>query len=113
MEPLGAKVAVAARVKGQPGVARAGYTTGEIKGTPAGELKNTDENFVDTTAGALTISVLCAFLIALAILAVTAPRRSVRSRVERFVSPPAADDECAWSGALLERVFGEGDGNRR
>jgi tight adherence protein B len=109
LEPLGTNVRVAARVAGQSGVATSGYSTEPIKGATAAELAAGDEPFADTTLGVLVISIVCALLLALAIFAVLAPRRSVRTRVERFVAAPAAGDEKAWTATLVERVFGDGD----
>ena len=101
---LGETVEVAVRVDGQDGVAMAGYTTKALAApTTSG---GGDEPFLETTAGALLISLLCAALLGAAVLVVMAPRRSVRARVEQYVAGGPVHDEKAWSAMLVDRVFG-------
>lgn len=103
---LGQRVRVAVRVAGQPGVASTTYKTRALN-LSTGTVRDIDTPFVETTLGALLISLAVAALLGLALYVLTAPRRSVRARVEQFVSPPPPrEDDKAWSGALLERVFG-------
>src|SRR5262249_14344012 len=79
--PLGSKVAVRASVAGR-GVTYATYSTPAIPAAgpsgPAGKAQPTP--FWHSTAAALLISLVCAVLIGVAILALTTQRRGVRHR---------------------------------
>ena len=103
--PLGEQVEVAVRVSGQDEVAFAGYTTKAIPAAEAGGDGGGGEPFLETTAGALVISLGCALLLGFAVLVALAPRRSVRARVEQYIASPVPDEK-AWSATLIERVFG-------
>lgn len=110
--PLDTKVRVAARVPGFNEVAFTSYRAPKIPSS-APVLDGEGDSFWATTKAAVLVSVICALLLALAILALLAPKHSVRSRVEQFVTPPPRDDARAWSGALLQRALGTDDEGRR
>lgn len=106
---VGQEVRVAVRARGQSGIALTSYTVPPL--SVAGE-KEPGDGFFGTTTSALLLSLLCAVLLGGSVLILTAPRRSVRSRVAQYVDAPT-DDERVWSRALVSTVFGEQSRARR
>jgi tight adherence protein B len=110
--PLGSKVAVVANVTGH-GVASLTYSTPAVppavaSGPPGGR---TSTSFWSSTGGAVLVSILCAVLLGIAILALIGRRNGVRQRVGPFVgflSQPPIEDKPR---SLVQRALG--DPNRR
>jgi tight adherence protein B len=111
---LGTNVEVTARVSGQPGVATAKYTTPALTVPAVGPPKAQPHvNFWHTTTAALLACLACALLIGLAALALLAPGKSVRNRVEKFVTSAPPEVTKSWTATLLERAFPDDRGAER
>jgi tight adherence protein B len=105
---LDSKVQVIAHVAGQPGAAVASYSTPTIPSSVAAERSVTQPtSFWQTTRAAVLACIVCAGLVGLAAMALLAPRRSLRHRVSRYVSPAPTPKTKSWTGTLLERAFGD------
>ena len=105
---LDSNVHVNVRVDGVPGSAAADYVTPGSK--PKSDV-STDDSFAESRLAALAVSLACALLIGFGIFVVLAlgnRRRSVRDRLEGFVSMPG-EPEKRWSGALATRVLVEAE----
>jgi tight adherence protein B len=103
---LGSSVHVAASVTGQPGVAVADYSAPSLP--PAISPRRATHQrtgFLQSTWAAILACAACALLLGLAVVALLAPRRSVRRRVDRFVSAAAPEPTRSWTSVLLERAF--------
>jgi tight adherence protein B len=109
LAPLDSNVHVDVTINGLSGSAAADYLT------PSARSKDTvskDSGFFRSKLGALAVSLGCALLIGIAafgVLAVGPRRRSVRERLEDFVSMPEPEAEKNWSGAFTKRVLVEAE----
>jgi tight adherence protein B len=108
--PLGQPVKVAVRVAG--GVAYADYTTPAIPSAVNLAPGPKHSSFWSSTLGAVLVSVACALLVGLAVLALTKQRSGVRSRVSEFVATLAAGD-VPEQRSLVQRALGEPRARRR
>jgi tight adherence protein B len=110
--PLGTKVAVAVSVKGH-GSARATYFIAPVAPAlasgPAGKAQS--PSFWSSTGGAVVVSIVCALLFGLAILALITRRAGVRQRVGPFVGVSAQPVEDK-PRSLVQRALGDPRGRR-
>jgi tight adherence protein B len=109
-ESLGSAVKVTVNVAGYAGAATAAYYAPAIAPFhPPPSVKNT--GFWQSSTATLLLSLAAALLLGLAVLALLAPRHSVRARVSQFVSAGSVPQR-PWATVLLEQALGEKDSRR-
>jgi tight adherence protein B len=106
---LDSNVHVDVRIDGLSGSAAADYLA---PGARAKDTVSDDNGFLGSRPAALAVSLAFALLIGIAafgVLALAPRRRSVRERLEAFVSMPEPEAEKKWSGAFTKRVLVEAE----